>query len=122
MQRGESVGQPVGEGLGRGELERRLGALASAGSPGALHLHLTHSPFPMGPKASGSPVLTIDGGERVVSCVETEHRDLDGIDLGSWTGCSVVGSTVLIAKDHSCVALIKLADGAGLQVVEGGIG
>lgn len=67
-------------------------------------------------------MLTVNGGERVISCVETEHRDLDGIDLGSWTGCLVVGSTVLIAKDHSCVALIKFADGAGLQVVEGGIG
>ena len=67
MQRGESVGQPVGEELGREESERRLGALASAKGPGALHLHLTHGPFPLGPKASGSPVLTVNGGERVIT-------------------------------------------------------
>lgn len=58
-----------------------------------------------------------DGGEGVICCIETEHRDPDGIYLGSRACCFVVGNTVLISKGHRCVALIKLADCAGLQVL-----
>lgn len=61
----------------------------------------------------------MDWGEGVISCIEAEHRGLDGIYLGSWACCLVVGNAVLISKGHSCVALIELADCAGLRVVEG---
>lgn len=61
-------------------------------------------------------------GEGVVSCIEAEHRYLDGTYFSSWACCVVVGNTVFISKGHGCVALIKLADCAGLWVVEGGVG
>lgn len=64
----------------------------------------------------------MDWGEGVIGCIEAEHRDLDGIYLGSWACCLIVGNTVLISKGHRCVALIKLADCMGLWVVEGRIG
>jgi len=64
----------------------------------------------------------MDWGKGVVSCIEAEHRGLNGIYLGSWACCLVVGNTVLISEGHSCVALIKLADGAGLPGAEGGVG
>lgn len=67
-------------------------------------------------------MLTVGWGEGVVRCIEAEHRYLDGIHFGSRACCLVVGSTVFIAKGHGCVALIKLPDGAGLRVVEGGVG
>lgn len=60
-------------------------------------------------------MLTLDWGEGVVCCIEAEHRGLDSVHLGSWTRCLVVGNTVFIAKDDRGVALVKLADCAGLQ-------
>lgn len=81
-----------------------------------------HSPLSLGPKASRFGVLTTGWGEGVICCIEAEHRYLDGIHFGSWACCLVVGSTVFIAKGHSCVAFIKLTYCAGLWVVEGGIG
>lgn len=69
-----------------------------------------HGPLSLGPKASRIGVLTTDWGEGVVSCTEAEHRDLDGIYLGSWACCLVVGNTILIPKGPSCVALTKLVN------------
>lgn len=60
----------------------------------------------------------MDWGEGVISCIEAEHGDLDGIYLGSWACCPVIGSRILVAKGHRRVALIKLADCASLQVTD----
>lgn len=119
MRHGVTVEQPVREELGEG-LERRSGALAFTESPGSPLA--PHGPLSFGSKASRFRVFTMAWEEGVASRIEAEHRDLDGIQLSSWACCLVVGNTVLIAKGHSCVALMKLADHAGLQVVEGGIG
>lgn len=119
MRHGVTVEQPVREELGEG-LERRSGALAFTESPGSPLA--PHGPLSFGSKASRFRVFTMAWEEGVASRIEAEHRDLDGIQLSSWACCLVVGNTVLISKGHSCVALMKLADHAGLQVVEGGIG
>lgn len=81
-----------------------------------------HGSLSLAPKASRVSMLTMGGGEGVVGCIEAEHRCLDGSYFSSWACCVVVGNTVFVSKDYSCVALIKLADRAGLWVVESGVG
>lgn len=56
----------------------------------------------------------MDWGEGVICCIEAENRGVDGIYLGSWACGLVISRTVFIPKSHRCVALIQLADRAGL--------
>lgn len=57
---------------------------------------------------------TVVWGEGVIDRIEAEHGRLDGMDLGPRARGVVVGHAVFVPKDHGCVALVKLADRAGL--------